>query len=308
MGIYPQDEDDASEKGTLAVSNDPRKRPSKKRAAARPKKRAAAKRKKLTPAQKAAETRRKNRLAKERAEAEKKRKRSEAAKRAAETRRKNREAEKERARQKLERERRARERARAAMLAELQRKEEERRKKEQERLRKEQEKLKRREYEDQQESARGAFEEVLEDLKRKKKIREPDRRKRRINTQNTSGQQRHVEVNLSVTEADVEQILYLVDRKVSAMAGTFPIWMASLSLASVGDRRVGSGKTVLNLGKGPQREIQVEAFESTGVRLSRRGMMDALEDLLLDFAAEESTLIFCHYVVVKNYANKLEMP
>jgi hypothetical protein len=117
------------------------------------------------------------------------------------------------------------------------------------------------------------------------------------------GRQLYVTVRRILTPEAVEDILHDIRQKVQKAFPTsqWPLWLASIHFASMGENLLGYGHSILRSDKPGADMFTAQATDSTGLWSSRIGMLDKLEDLLEKYAGEAMNVIFLYHVRIMNY-------
>lgn len=154
---------------------------------------------------------------------------------------------------------------------------------------------------------RKRIKDLVEKARKRKQIRRRKRLPKRIpqSKRIDDGEQRLISVERVVTPENVFDIMHRIEGVVFGMSHAFQIWYASLELSTLGQKLIGYGQHVLNSDELDEDEegniFMPVAFDSTGVWTTEKGMMQALEDKLEDYASERTTVVLLHYVKVMNF-------
>ena len=148
------------------------------------------------------------------------------------------------------------------------------------------------------------FKGMLEHAKRTNQLPEVDYRKRRIDSLQNHGEVRVLRIERLVNEASVEPILDKVRWAVEGMSHAFGIWQTVLVFAAMGERLVGYGQRTLTMNDPDAAAFQTQGIEPTGVFNTPTKMLAKVEEILVDLASEERTVIWCQHIKVMNFSRK----
>lgn len=117
------------------------------------------------------------------------------------------------------------------------------------------------------------------------------------------GRQVYVLVRRILSLESVEDIMHTIRQRVQKAFPTnqWPLWLASIHFASMGENLLGYGHSILRSDKPGADMFTAQANDSTGIWSSRIGMLDKLEELLEKYAGEAMNVIFLYHVRIMNY-------
>ena len=127
---------------------------------------------------------------------------------------------------------------------------------------------------------------------------------RRVNSKKFKGEQRRVSVGKILTPGLIPTILYKVDHAAKKMSGTFALWAAKLAFSGFGERLIGSANQILRADDPDARYFQAAGWDTTGIFQSFRGMRDSLEGMLEDYAGTLRTVVYLHFIELRNVSRK----
>ena len=127
---------------------------------------------------------------------------------------------------------------------------------------------------------------------------------RRVNSKRFKGEQRRVSVGKILTPGLIPTILYKVDHAAKKMSGTFALWAAKLAFSGFGERLIGSANQILRADDPDARYFQAAGWDTTGIFQSFRGMRDSLEGMLEDYAGTLRTVVYLHFIELRNVSRK----
>jgi len=153
---------------------------------------------------------------------------------------------------------------------------------------------------------RKRFRELLDHAARTKQLPDVEYGARPIDSRQNEGELVTVRINQYVRTDTVESILYKIRKASSRMSDAFSMWMTTLIVSAMGERLVGSGIHVLKAKDADASMFQTQGYEPTGVRTTRHSMLIATEEVLLDLASEQRTVIYCHAAKIANFSRKIE--
>ena len=120
-----------------------------------------------------------------------------------------------------------------------------------------------------------------------------------------AGQQRIARFDTLVTLDTIRPIGIRANQVVADMAQQtplHPLWMAVLVFSSIGERFVGYTRRVLKADEIPNANLfNVECIDSTGVLGTPNELLTYFNELLLDYAGEQNTIVYLHYVRFMNF-------
>jgi hypothetical protein len=117
------------------------------------------------------------------------------------------------------------------------------------------------------------------------------------------GVQSYLIVRRLIIPQNVQEIMYAVRQRLQkAFTGVqYPVWLASIHFASMGENLLGYGGRILRSDKAGEEMFTTQANDSTGIWSNRIGMLDALEALLEKYAGEGMNVVFLYHIRLMNY-------
>jgi hypothetical protein len=123
----------------------------------------------------------------------------------------------------------------------------------------------------------------------------------KIQTDDRDGDAIFHRINSLVDETTSEEILYQMQRNADRLPGRRNIWMISFTFCAMGDSLIGYGNRVLDADNEEEAHNFQMGYESTGVWKTKVSAMAKAREIIEEYAADMTTLIFLNRYTVWNF-------